>query len=155
MYYRHKVKEAKEKIAPQREAVLFLLYADGKFLLEERVNPTKSYFGYTKVPGGKVEEGESRQAALEREVEEEVGVKLKEIVFLDSFESVTTDGVHYLVHAYLLPSFDGEIEGKEEENSNFVWFSYHQAMEKVRFADSKYALLLAGRFVNEAGQGRG
>ena len=130
---------------------MFVLYKDGKFLLEERINPKKSYYGYTKVPAGKVEDGESHQAALAREIKEELGVKALEIVLLDSFENVTNIGVHHLVHAYLVQRFEGEVENREPKNSNLIWLSYKKAMEKARFADSKYVLFLAERRLNEEG----
>lgn len=103
------VKKARDETR-LKEAVIFLLYKEGKFLLEERVNPEKTYFGYTKVPGGKIEEGEVRKDALAREIKEELGIKAQDIVLLDSFENVTTFATHYLVHAYLVTRYEGEVK---------------------------------------------
>jgi len=126
---------------------MFVLYKDGKFLLEERTNPKKSYYGYTKVPGGKVENSESHKAAVAREIKEELGVKAIEVVLLDSFENVTNLGVQYLVHAYLVQKFDGVVENKEKQNAKLIWLSYKKAIQKAKFVDSKYALYLAERLL--------
>jgi 8-oxo-dGTP diphosphatase len=49
--------------------------ADGAFLLAQRP-PGKVYAGYWEFPGGKVEAGEPLQAALARELHEELGIEL-------------------------------------------------------------------------------
>ncbi|MDE3009575.1 MAG: Nudix family hydrolase [Pseudomonadota bacterium] len=51
-----------------------LLAPDQSFLLASRP-PGKVYAGYWEFPGGKVEAGESPRAALDRELEEELGVR--------------------------------------------------------------------------------
>ena len=130
-----------------KEAVMFVLYKDGKFLLEERTNPKKSYYGYTKVPGGKVENSESHKAAVAREIKEELGVKAIEVVLLDSFENVTNLGVQYLVHAYLVQRFEGVVLNRESKNSKHVWLTFKEATERAKFVDSKYALYLAERLL--------
>ena len=47
--------------------------ADGRFLLAQRP-PGKVYAGYWEFPGGKVEPGEEVEAALSRELQEELGI---------------------------------------------------------------------------------
>lgn len=57
-------------------AVAVLLKPDGSFLLTQR--PVgKPYAGYWEFPGGKVDSGEAVVAALNRELEEELGVTVK------------------------------------------------------------------------------
>jgi 8-oxo-dGTP diphosphatase len=56
-------------------AVGVLLRPDGSFLLTSRP-PGKVYAGYWEFPGGKVEAGESVEAALRRELVEEIGVTI-------------------------------------------------------------------------------
>ena len=135
-----------------KEAVVFILWKDRKFLLEERVNPEKSYFGYMKVPGGKVEEGEAPQAALTREIKEELGVKADSFVLLDSYENVTTLGVHFLVHVYFVTRFGGEVKNREPYNSRFIWLTFKSALKTVKCQDSKYILFLAERFIKQSSQ---
>ena len=56
-------------------AVGVLIRPDGRFLLTSRP-PGKVYAGYWEFPGGKVEPGETVEAALRRELIEEIGVTI-------------------------------------------------------------------------------
>ena len=56
-------------------AVGILIQADGSFLLTSRP-PGKVYAAYWEFPGGKLEAGESVEAALRRELIEELGVTI-------------------------------------------------------------------------------
>jgi 8-oxo-dGTP diphosphatase len=57
-------------------AVGILLRADGSFLLTSRP-PGKVYESYWEFPGGKLEAGESILDALQRELQEELGVEVR------------------------------------------------------------------------------
>ena len=56
-------------------AVGVLIDAEGRFLLTSRPEG-KVYAGYWEFPGGKLEAGESVQAALRRELHEELGITI-------------------------------------------------------------------------------
>jgi 8-oxo-dGTP diphosphatase len=58
---------------PVDVAVGVLIDADGRFLLTSRPEG-KVYAGYWEFPGGKLEPGESVEAALGRELHEELGI---------------------------------------------------------------------------------
>ncbi len=58
-----------------RVAVGVMLDAQGRFLLAQRPEG-KPYAGYWEFPGGKLEAGETVEAALARELEEELGVRI-------------------------------------------------------------------------------
>ncbi len=49
---------------------------DGRVLITQR-GPNMKFFGQWEFPGGKVEEGESLQAALQREIKEELGLDIE------------------------------------------------------------------------------
>jgi 8-oxo-dGTP diphosphatase len=61
------------RIVPVAAAVL--LRSDGRVLLAQRL-PGTPYAGYWEFPGGKAEPGESMQAALVRELHEELGIEV-------------------------------------------------------------------------------
>ena len=60
---------------PGDVAVGVLIDAEGRFLLTSRPDG-KVYAGYWEFPGGKVEAGESIEAALRRELQEELGITI-------------------------------------------------------------------------------
>jgi 8-oxo-dGTP diphosphatase len=60
---------------PVDVAVGVLIDRDGRFLLTSRPDG-KVYAGYWEFPGGKVEVGESIEAALRRELHEELGITI-------------------------------------------------------------------------------
>ena len=60
---------------PVDVAVGVLINADGRFLLTSRP-AGKVYAGYWEFPGGKLEAGESVEAALRRELHEELGIAI-------------------------------------------------------------------------------
>jgi mutator protein MutT len=58
-----------------------LVWKDGKLLITRR--PEGSHLaGYWEFPGGKQEPGESLEACLEREIQEELGMKVKAVKHL-------------------------------------------------------------------------
>jgi 8-oxo-dGTP diphosphatase len=61
---------------PTIHVVAGIIRREGKILLARRA-PHKPMPGKWEFPGGKVEEGESPQAALEREIYEEFGVRIE------------------------------------------------------------------------------
>lgn len=132
-----------EKIEPEKEGVIFLLFRNGKVLLEDRKHPQKPYFGYVIVPGGKVEkEDTSHEKAAEREVLEECGIKVKKMICLDTFLHITISNHLYRTTAYLITDFDGEVTNKEGK-ADHVWAKIEDAYQIMQFSDSRYVLKLA------------
>ena len=136
--------EIREKRLPEREGVLFLIYKDGKVLLEERLHPDKAYLGYTIIPGGKFDKDKDRNHddAVRREVKEECGVGITEMFLLDRFLQTTISNHLYNVSAYLILGVDGEVANMEGK-SGHLWVDLNEAHKHVSFADSRYILLLA------------
>ncbi len=99
---------------------------DGRFLLAERP-AGKVYAGYWEFPGGKVEPGESRRAALARELHEELGIEVDEA-------STWLTRIYTYPHATVRLNFfrvtrwHGEPHGKE--NQRLSW----QMIDAVKVA---------------------
>ena len=63
---------------PVDVAVGVLIDPEGRFLLTSRPEG-KVYAGYWEFPGGKLEAGESVEAALRRELDEELGIEIADV----------------------------------------------------------------------------
>lgn len=98
-------------------AVGVLVRADGSFLLAQRP-AGKPYEGYWEFPGGKLEDGESVEAALARELHEELGIDIAGVTPWHVLE-------HDYPHAYVRLHFckvdrwSGEMVGREGQA--FAW----------------------------------
>lgn len=93
----------------------------GQFLVSVRKGD-----GLYQFPGGKIEYGETMEAAIRREVLEETSIKLKNIRFFDIVDSILEEGDHYIVAFYIADSWEGTPENTEPEkcmgwNWMFPW----------------------------------
>lgn len=90
---------------------------DGRFLLGQRP-AGKVYAGYWEFPGGKIETGEAPEAALKRELHEELGIKVER-----AYPWLTReyDYAHALVRLrfFRVVEWSGDLHGRE--NQRFTW----------------------------------
>ena len=102
-------------------AVGVLIRPDGRFLLTSRP-PGKVYAGYWEFPGGKLEPGESVQAALARELHEELGLTV-DPADVRRWREQLVDYPHALVrlHFCQLRAWRGELLMREGQA--FAWES--------------------------------
>lgn len=98
-------------------AVGVLLRPDGSLLLTTRP-PGKVYAGYWELPGGKIESGENVDAALRRELLEEIGLNIGPV---HSWRSQTVDYPHALVELNFCKVFDWSGELQMREGQAFSW----------------------------------
>jgi len=85
-----------------------LIDAQGRVLLAQRP-ANKSLGGLWEFPGGKVEPGESPEAALARELKEELGIDAAPAAFAPlDFASHAYAAFHLLMPLYLLRTWQGE-----------------------------------------------
>ena len=94
-----------------------LLAPDGRYLLGQRGADTV-YAGYWEFPGGKVESGETLQAALVRELREEIGIEVQEAT---PWRTLVVDYPHALVqlHFFKVSAWAGTLH--MHEGQQFVW----------------------------------
>ncbi|NJD88461.1 MAG: Nudix family hydrolase [Betaproteobacteria bacterium] len=86
---------------------------DGEFLLACRPEG-KPYPGYWEFPGGKIEPGEDARAALDRELEEELGIRVREATpWITRVYAYTHATVR--LHFFRVTAWDGEPQPLEDQ----------------------------------------
>lgn len=96
-----------------------LIDVDGRVLLAQRPDG-KSMAGLWEFPGGKVEPGETPEAALVRELHEELGIDTWQSCLAPlSFASHTYDGFHLLMPLFACRKWQGTPSSREGQK--LVW----------------------------------
>jgi len=97
-----------------------LVDADGRILLSQRPQG-KSLAGLWEFPGGKVETGERPEAALIRELDEELGIEVKEPCLAPlTFASYAYPDFHLLMPLYICRRWTGIPAGREGQILKWV-----------------------------------
>lgn len=92
----------------------------GRILLAQRPDG-KALAGLWELPGGKLESGESPEAALQRELQEELGIDVQQIDLRPvTFASFAYPRFHLLMPVYACRQWSGEIRASEGQNLAWV-----------------------------------
>ena len=96
------------------EVVAAILHRDGAYFATQR--GYGEFEGMWEFPGGKIEPGESRDVALKREIQEELGVDItiEELLCTTEFDYPS---FHLTMHCYLCSVASGEIELLEHKSA--------------------------------------
>ena len=93
---------------------------EGRVLIAQRPQG-KQLAGMWEFPGGKVEAGETPEAALIRELEEELGIVVKKACLAPFvFASHTYDDFHLLMPLFLIRRWEGEPQAREHTAIKWV-----------------------------------
>jgi 8-oxo-dGTP diphosphatase len=96
-----------------------LVDTDGRILIAQRPEG-KNLAGLWEFPGGKVEPGEQPEAALIRELKEELGIDVTEACLAPlTFASHAYEDFHLLMPLYVCRRWKGEIA--QQEHSGLKW----------------------------------
>lgn len=100
-----------------------ILIKDHKILLGKR-RSDRLYPDIWDIFGGHIEIGETKEETLVRELEEEIGIKVKDFEYLESYQDKDpTFGIEYIHHIYIVHSWDGTPENKNpREHDSIKWF---------------------------------
>ena len=100
------------------EVVAAILQRDGAYFATQR--GYGEFEGMWEFPGGKIEPGESREIALKREIQEELGVDITIENLLCTTE-YDYPSFHLTMHCYLCSIASGEIELREHKSA--LWLT--------------------------------
>jgi 8-oxo-dGTP diphosphatase len=101
-------------------AAVALIDADGRVLLARRP-PGKAMAGLWEFPGGKVEPGETPEAALIRELAEELGIDVKTACLAPlTFASHGYETFHLLIPLYVCRRWTGTPAAREGQDLAWV-----------------------------------
>jgi 8-oxo-dGTP diphosphatase len=97
-----------------------LVDGDGRVLVADRP-ADKNMGGLWEFPGGKVEVGETPEAALIRELKEELSIDVTAACLAPlSFASHAYDDFHLLMPLYVCRKWDGQIAPREGQNTQWL-----------------------------------
>lgn len=101
-------------------AACALIDADGRVLLSQRPQG-KPLAGLWEFPGGKVEPGETPEASLIRELDEELGIDVSAACLAPlSFASHAYDDFHLLMPLYVCRRWEGQPVARENQALKWV-----------------------------------
>jgi 8-oxo-dGTP diphosphatase len=101
-------------------AAAALVDADGRVLICQRPEG-KALAGLWEFPGGKVEQGETPEACLIRELDEELGIRVSHACLAPFvFASHAYESFHLLMPLYLVRRWEGRPEAREHQAMAWV-----------------------------------
>jgi len=128
-----------------RKEVQGVIFSDNRVLLIRILDRAKDKYFWRLVKGG-VEEGETEEEALRREIQEEVGLKnIKIIKKIYNYE-FTFEDTKYPVSTYLVEADANEqvklgIDG-ERPITDYIWVNKDRAIKLLFWPDEKEAVKL-------------
>ena len=112
-----------------------IILENGKVLMLKRA--VFPFEGYWELPGGHVEYGETVEAAVKREMKEELGVSVTIKKLFGVYSNLKSDPRHHAVSViYLLKIPKGRIK-LSREDSEFKFFSLKEIPKKIAFNHRK------------------
>ena len=100
------------------DVVAAIIIKDDKYFIAQR-NRNKHMGLSWEFPGGKVEEGESFEIALKREIEEELNIEINIKNKLGE-ENYQDDKINVKLHYFICSHIDGDINLSEHEDSAWI-----------------------------------
>ncbi len=119
----HPLDDALKGYAPMARCVAGVLISDGRVLLTKRGPHLRLYPDIWDLPGGHIEDGESPEDALRRELLEELDVEIRSFRLMDSI--LHPDPVEPIeVMVFVVSSWEGRpINAEPDEHTEIGWFS--------------------------------
>jgi len=137
------MKKKVKKKRPEIGVGCLVVNASGKIMLCKRLKP----YGYGKLalPGGHLEWQETLEQCAVREVAEESGITLKEVLNLDHYTQELTGTRHYITFYLIAPLPDGQVPIRTEPDKHGEWGWYDPFdLPKHAWAPTKRLMELCG-----------
>jgi len=121
-----------------KHSVAGIAFENGKFFIGKRINKGQMANRW-EFPGGKAEEGETDEVSLEREFEEEFGIKIKvgKQIANATFKHGDEERELYAYQIFFTPPENGYIL---TEHTDTDWATFQQ-IQNLNFVDSDRLLL--------------
>lgn len=101
-------------------SAVVMVDVEGRILIAQRPEG-KNMAGLWEFPGGKIEDGETPERALIRELKEELNIDTTESCLAAfTFASHTYEDFHLLMPVYLCRKWDGTMQPREGQNLKWV-----------------------------------
>ena len=119
----HPLDDARKGYVPIARCVAGVLISESRVLLTKRAPHLRLYPGIWDLPGGHIEEGESAEDALRRELLEELRVEIQSSSLMDSI--LHSDPVEPLeVMVFVVSSWKGRpLNAEPDKHTEIGWFS--------------------------------
>lgn len=127
---------------PLRKAVKCLLIENGKIVITKYLQGNK--IGYYDIPGGKIEESETPENAAIREMKEETGIEVSDLVKKGTFEVEYQDRKFYF-DVFIAKKYQGVPQNFEENTSE--WIDIEDLLRKEKILSN---ILILDEKINEA-----
>lgn len=121
-----------------------ILHRNGEILVVKRSSARKAYPNTWSFPGGHVEQDETLEDALERELMEELSVAPREFSLLAVIDDPNTRGENAIrYHMFLVTGWDrGEPVISDDEHCDMAWMTADCAADLADLALSEYREVL-------------
>lgn len=109
------------------------IISNGKLMIVRR-SPNDFLGGIYELPGGGVEEGESIESSLRREVKEEVGLKVERIIgMFEGFDYISELGTKTIQFNFAVVVEEGELRLSSDEHDSYVWVTQSDFEDNPKF----------------------
>ncbi len=123
---------AKEAELTTGEGIVAIIERAGRYLMIRRPDHTRAG-GYWCFVGGAIEDGESQEQALVREVREEVGLEVAPGEKVWECLSIYKE---WILHCWTVRDSGGEVQAEPEEVAEYRWLTVDQIMRLAQLMPS-------------------